>query len=115
MKCLTPPKIGVEGTDSTASGPSVCTSMNAPGARSTSEPGRNQLGRSVIGASVAPADETGAPRRRRTSTPAPMSASANVVTGTVNPVSTRGAVLRNNLRPVVVGGLFQFRPTYSKL
>jgi len=55
------------------------------------------------------------PRRRRERTTTPTPASASVVTGTVNSVSTNGAVVRSSLRPVVVGGLFQLRPKYSKL
>ena len=50
MKCFTPPKIGVDGTASSASGPRVCVARNAPGARSTSAPGRSQLGARSRGA-----------------------------------------------------------------
>ena len=77
---------------------------------------RSQLGFvSASGASLGPSATTGRPRRRRARTTTPTAASASVVTGTVNAVSTNGAVERIIFRAVVVGGLFQLRPRYSKL
>ena len=100
MKCFTPPKIGVDGTASTASGPSVCTSQER--ARrpvdvfAGAEPARLRRRRRRAPRAVPPG-ATGSPRRRRASTIAPTAASASVVTGTVNPVSTNGAGRTNQL------------------
>src|SRR5665213_1189366 len=64
-KCLTPPKIGVDGMASTHSGPRVWNRMKAPGARSTSAPGRSQLTRVAVGASGSDSGNSACLRRRR--------------------------------------------------
>src|SRR3569623_1704528 len=114
MKCFTPPKMGVEGIAITAMGPRICTARKAPGARSTSAPGRSHEARGATTTPVpaAPAHSlvssgraSSSRRRRPSSTRPPTDWDLKLLRATFPFVSTGLTVPVTTLGLAALGGM----------